>query len=96
MVIIKMINTINTYSNQIYTPPYYHRQYEHDLPENLKDSSSVETAKRAVHLAIPFLSLYKPLGQLISLSMGTTRIITSGATLFSTNSGSETAYTPST
>ena len=87
-----MQNVINYQLHKTYTPPYYHRQYEHDLPQDSKKTSKLETTKRAVHLAIPFLSLYQPFGQIISLSMGTTRLFTNSTAVFSASSATEGAY----
>ena len=54
-------------------PPYSHREYSHDLPQ--EDSSNIY--KRVTLVALPFLSLYQPLNLPISLGMGSTRIWTS-------------------
>ncbi len=72
-----MQDKIDYYLHKTYEPPYYHRQYEQDLPENPEGSSSIETAKRAVHIATPFLSLYQPFGSAISLTMGSVRVLSS-------------------
>lgn len=73
-----MKNTIDYYNHKTYTPPYYHRQYENDLPQDKTSSSYAEVAKRTAHIALPFLSLYRPLGTVLSLTMGSVRVITSG------------------
>lgn len=72
-----MINNLEYYKHKIYDPPYYHRQYEKDLPLDDQGNSVVETAKRATLIVLPFLSLYQPLGSLISLSTGSMRVISS-------------------
>lgn len=81
-----MQNKVDYFIHQIFTPNYYHRQYENDLPQEKEETSYTEGAKRAVHIALPFLSLYRPLGAAISLSMGSVRVLTSGAGLIHADS----------
>lgn len=78
-----MIDKIEYFKHKIYDPSYYHRQYENDLPPNPESSSYAETAKRAAHIALPFLSFYQPLGKAISLTMGSLRIVTQGSAVIS-------------
>lgn len=72
-----MLDKVDYYKHKLYEPPYYHRQYETDLPQDQESSSYTETAKRAAHIALPFLSMYQPLGKAISIAMGSVRVITS-------------------
>src|SRR5947208_1494543 len=74
-----MIDKIEYFKHKLYDPSYYHRQYENDLPPNPESASYAETAKRAVHIALPFLSFYQPLGKAISLTMGSLRVVTHGS-----------------
>jgi hypothetical protein len=73
-----MKNKIDYYTHTLFTPSFYHRQYENDLPQEKKEETYTEGAKRVIHIALPFLSLYRPFGTALSLSMGTARILTSG------------------
>ncbi len=64
----------NYISHKLIEPPYYQRQFEHDLPE--ASSGWGETAQRAGLLALPFLSLHQPFGFGISALMGGCRSVT--------------------
>jgi len=70
-----MLNQIDYYNHKLYDPSYYHRQYDKDLPSDPEGNPYAETAKRAAHIALPFLSLYQPLGRVISLAMGSVRVV---------------------
>jgi len=63
-----------------FNPLYYHREYSNDI--NLRKESS-NIYKRVTFVALPFLSLYKPLNFPISVGMGTTRVYTSANQLVS-------------
>ncbi|NGX37589.1 MAG: hypothetical protein K1000chlam2_00745 [Chlamydiae bacterium] len=76
-----MQDKIDYYTHQVYNPSYYYRQYENDLPENPESHSYVETGKRVVHLALPFLSLHQPFGRAISLTMGSVRMLTESVSI---------------
>lgn len=71
-----MLDKIDYYNHKLYDPSFYHRQYEKDLPPDPASNSYAETAKRATHIALPFLSLYQPIGRVISLTMGSVRVFT--------------------
>lgn len=71
-----MLDKIDYYNHKLYDPSFYHRQYEKDLPPNPESNSYAETAKRAAHIALPFFSLYQPIGRVISLTMGSVRVFT--------------------
>lgn len=70
---------IQELNHRIIEPSYYHRQFKNDLPRPSPtgEHSWQEIAKRCALIAIPFLSLYRPFGMAISLSMGATRCVTS-------------------
>src|ERR1700731_2067414 len=61
-------------------PVYYHREYKNDIPntksEELHDSSLANQCKRVALVALPFISLYKPLSFPLSLAMGGLRTVT--------------------
>lgn len=69
-----MSNNINYINHATYEAPYYQRRFENDLPETSSDW--IEKGKRIALLALPFLSLWKSLGQAISAVMGSVRCIT--------------------
>lgn len=69
-----LTNNINYYSHATYAPATVHRQYERDLPSG--EAPWWKTAKRVGMIAIPFLSLYKPIGQGLSIGMGAIRCYT--------------------
>jgi hypothetical protein len=71
-----MLDKIDYYNHKLYDPSFYHRQYEKDLPPDPESNSYAETAKRAAHIALPFLSLNQPIGRVISLTMGSVRVFT--------------------
>ncbi len=70
-----MFNGINSFLHKSFDPGYYHRQFENDLPN---ESSKV---KRVALLVLPFVSLYRPVGNAISLTMGSVRVVTSCASV---------------
>jgi len=59
---------------------YYHREYKNDIPnvksEESQDSSLADQCKRVALVALPFISLYKPLSFPLSLAMGGLRTVT--------------------
>ncbi len=62
-------------------PIYYHREFTHDLGEPLKSPSWLDHGQRIAMAALPLLSQYKPLGFMISSTMGTVRLWTCAAQL---------------
>ena len=52
-------------------PPFYHRDYSKDF------SKKEPLSKRVCLVALPFLSLYLPIGQTLSVVLGSSRAITS-------------------
>lgn len=69
-----MTNNIDFYLHKSHEPPYYQRQFEHDLPKADEGGT-----KRILLIALPFLSLYQPFGKTISFMMGSVRTLTCGA-----------------
>lgn len=63
-------------SIKLESPSFYHRQYTNDI------KTEDNYWKRAVLVALPFLSLYKPLSFSLSLTLGGLRSATSIAELF--------------
>lgn len=60
----------NYIKHTITTPDTLHRRFENDLPEE------ESVAKRVALAMLPFLSLYRPTGAILSLSMGGCRVVT--------------------
>lgn len=53
--------------------PYYHREYAHDVGKEKEAHAWMDEGKRIALVALPFLSLYKPLSFPLSLAMGAVR-----------------------
>ncbi|NGX40018.1 MAG: hypothetical protein KR126chlam1_01358 [Chlamydiae bacterium] len=74
-----MNNNIDYLAHKTYVPPYYHRQYEQDIPTDSRadssDPSYLGTAKRTALIALPFLSLYRPFASAIATTMGSIRVV---------------------
>lgn len=68
-----MSNYFNYVKHALFDPSYYQRRFEHDLPDS--QSNYTEAAKRVALIALPFLSLYKPFGQGLSVCMGSCRCV---------------------
>ena len=72
-----MSHYINYFNHVLVEPPQYHRRYDYDLPQQEAGAPPPpawqDLAKRTALTALPFLSLYRPLGTAISLSMGACR-----------------------
>ena len=57
-------------------PTYFHREYENDLGKSKPQSKNAfDQCMRVTQVALPFISLYQPLGNLLSLILGTARTI---------------------
>jgi hypothetical protein len=60
-------------------PSYYHREYSNDTesPRNpsWSDQTNCEKAQRVLNVALPFITLYKPLSFPVSLGMGAMRTV---------------------
>ncbi len=62
---------------KISEPDYFHREYKNDLPQEESGNYYVDQCKRITSVALPFLSLYKPFGFTLSLTLGGLRSFTS-------------------
>lgn len=60
-------------SNKLHTPGLYHRDYKNDTPSH----DALNQGLRIAQAALPFIALYKPLGQPLSIILGSTRIVSS-------------------
>ena len=59
----------------IHKPPYYHREFENDI--NIKPTSAfTNQIKRITLVTLPFISLYEPLGKILSFTMDSARCYT--------------------
>jgi len=76
-----MADLIQQLQHRAIEPQSYYRRFENDFPAasptQTPPTSWVAVGKRCALLALPFVSLYKPLGTGISLSMGAVRSLTS-------------------
>lgn len=76
-----MSTQINIRSSE---PIYYYREYKNDVPkknEKCSEDSWATYSKRVALVALPYLSLYKPVSFPLSLAMGGMRVYTSFAQL---------------
>ncbi|MDP1609259.1 MAG: hypothetical protein Q8L98_08120 [Chlamydiales bacterium] len=65
---------------KIHEPAIYHRDYENDFPKKDEVKNKVfSQCLRVTQVALPFISLYKPLGQPLSVVLGSARVISSVA-----------------
>jgi hypothetical protein len=55
-------------------PIYYHREYENDVADKANEPSWMQQSQRVATMALPFISLYKPLSLPISLGMSALRV----------------------
>jgi hypothetical protein len=74
-----MSNLIQYFQHVAIEPLYYYRCFENDLSSTplQEEHTWTEVGKRCALVALPFLSLYKPLGTGISIGMGCVRSMTS-------------------
>lgn len=86
-----MNNKLDYFLHKVYNPPYYQRNFENDLPKE-EEESTVQKAKRACLIALPFLSLYRPFASTLSIGMGTVRLSTEMIQFFSSKGLSDGAY----
>ncbi len=63
------MNYVNYFKHQVFQPEIAYRRYDFDFPSI--DSSDI---KRVVDVALPFLSLYRPIGRVMSLGLGGARV----------------------
>lgn len=70
-------------TNAIITEPtFYHREYSNDIGPELKnakwiDQTTIEQGQRITGIALPVLTIYKPLQLPASIALGALRVITS-------------------
>lgn len=68
------MNEINYLKHILYAPDTIHRRYDLDIPKEENTSFAwVNQAKRIAIVALPFISLYRPAGTILSLGMGGVR-----------------------
>lgn len=72
-------------------PSYYHREYNNDLHQEIGENQWIATGKRVACVALPFISLYKPLSFPFSVGMGAFRVYTSVSQLVATIQTSDNA-----
>lgn len=59
----------------IIPPEYYHREYENDVKNIKPENSTLKKIQRVAIIAMPFLSLSRPLWSFISLTMNASRTV---------------------
>jgi len=74
------MNEINYVKHTLYTPETYHRRFDLDVPEETNIESGQESgwgsyATRIALAALPYISLYRPIGSTLSIGMGSCRTI---------------------
>lgn len=69
-------------SISIQTPEYYQREFTNDIGSKTEEPTLTSQCKRVALVALPFLSLYAPLGFSISLGMGSFRVISNASSLY--------------
>lgn len=69
--------SINTNNFKVSDPEYFHREYKNDLPQEESGNYYINQCKRITLVALPFLSLYKPLSFPLSLTLGGLRSFSS-------------------
>ncbi len=57
-------------------PEYFHREYKNDFPQEDSGNYYFDQCKRITTVALPFLSLYKPLSFPLALTLGGLRSVT--------------------
>ena len=68
----------NSCAGKISNPATYYREYENDLPKKDEvNNPFLRECLRLTQVALPFISLYKPLSQPLSILLGSTRVISS-------------------
>src|ERR1700761_8211439 len=69
-----MQNYLNYFSHQLVKPSYYQRRFDLDLPKQVP--ANWEICKRIALLSLPFISLYQPIGRVVSLVSGGSQLVT--------------------
>lgn len=70
------MNYVNYVNHTLYTPDTYHRRFDLDLPNKDNEPVWENQAKRIALAALPYISLYRPAGSILSAGMGAWRAIT--------------------
>lgn len=65
-----------TNNSPLNIPSYFYREYSHDFPEQENGSDYSSQALRIFQTALPFITLYQPIGRMLALGLGITRTIT--------------------
>lgn len=73
------------------TPEYFHRDYENDLPTHEDKHTWAYQTQRVVHVALPFISLYKPIGTALAIGSSSSRVLSSSFELASAINEGDTA-----
>jgi hypothetical protein len=61
---------------EIFTPVVYHREYANDFSKKDDVKNQIlRQALRVTQIALPFITLYRPLGKPVSIVLGSTRVI---------------------
>ena len=93
------MNSVNYLNHTLYNPDSYHRRFDLDVPSDWiadtrkdlakEDSRSTweNQVKRIGFVALPFLSLVKPLAGPLSILMGGVRVLTQVSGLFTCQAG---------
>ncbi len=80
---------------KIIEPNYCHREYKNDIKKTSEEEPSwIQQSKRISKVALPFISLYKPLSRPLSLVTGSFRVITSVSDIISDLSKGNTKEIP--
>ena len=77
------MNYVNYANHTLYTPDLYHRRFDQDLPCKDNEPGWENQAKRVALAALPYISLYRPAGSILSLGMGAWRAISHFSAAFS-------------
>lgn len=76
--------SVNAVNSRNAEPFYYHREFINDIPEAgnaAGEKTWLQEAQRMGFIALPFISLYKPLSFPLSLTLGGFRVLTCGSEL---------------
>jgi hypothetical protein len=65
-----------TIASKTQDPIYFHREYQNDIVSKTSQISWLEHGKRAALVALPFVSLYRPIGSHLALGVGAIRTVT--------------------
>lgn len=57
-------------------PSYFYREYENDFPKQDSKNEPTSQTLRVVKVALPFVSLYRPVGRVLAGGLGSIRTIT--------------------